>query len=117
MAPAAQSNQPYDWKASLEDARSAFVRKDKAKAASALFDALGGAAQMARQCYDELLEYSPGPVPPEDSKIGLTSWPNLMITYGMYLRHASISSERTAEDACRRHLRIYGMPRFLLCLP
>lgn len=68
MAPAAQSNQPYDWKASLEDARSAFVRKDKAKAASALFDALGGAAQMARQCYDELLEYSPGPVPPERLK-------------------------------------------------
>lgn len=81
MDPAAQSSEPYNWKASLEDARSAFLRQDKANAAPALFDALGGAAQMARQCYDELLEYSPGPVPPERLK----DWFNFLAKLDDYI--------------------------------
>lgn len=54
MVPKGQAHEPFDWGASLENARDAFRRKNPG-AAPLLFQAFDDAARMAKECYDALL--------------------------------------------------------------
>jgi repressor LexA len=64
VSPEEQSDESFDWDASLEAALSAFTHRDGA-AAHLLGKALDDSARMANLCQHELLRLSPGKMPDE----------------------------------------------------
>lgn len=75
MLPAESTDEPFTWKESLADARSA-LKHGGATAAAALFKAFADAARMAEFCHDKLLEMEPGKIPDDT----LSDWSEFLQT-------------------------------------
>jgi SOS regulatory protein LexA len=75
VLPAESTDEPFNWKESLADARSA-LKHGGSTAAAALFKAFADAARMAEFCHDKLLEMEPGKIPDDT----LSDWSEFLQT-------------------------------------
>lgn len=81
MSPVRQFDEPFDWKASLEEAYNVFKQQDSETAASALSKALDDAAHMAALCRHEILRITPGQIPSNT----LGDWYEFLTTLQEYM--------------------------------
>jgi SOS regulatory protein LexA len=81
MSPVRRFDDPFDWKASLEEAYDVFTQRDSGMAAFALSKALDDAAHMAALCRHEILRISPDEIPGNT----LGDWYDFLTTLQEYM--------------------------------
>jgi SOS regulatory protein LexA len=99
VQPDESTQQPFDWRESLDRARSSLQGADATAAAAALFKALTDAALMAELCHDKLFNMPPGEI--SDEIIG--EWSEFLNTLytdtlKIYIMHSDLAQSGGEES-------------------